>query len=132
MQVGNIGTDKISSAKRKNKASLGSVFGLPSQEEDVESQTVNQTKVNVGSLWQLQAYDDWSVDVDNMKEKGGKLLDELNNLRLCLLNEELGKADIESLSMALENTEIDLQFPELQEVLDEVRLRAAVELAKLS
>lgn len=131
MQVGNIGSDKIAASRKKRKISDGS-FSISENEAETETKSVNQTKVNVNSLWQLQAFDDWSVDVDNMQENGGKLLEELNNLRMCLLNEELEKEDIESLAEALENTELDLKYPELQEALDDVRLRAAVELAKIS
>lgn len=130
MQVGNVGTDKISSAKRKRKVSDSS-FLVSGSDGDAEANSVSQTKVNVSSLWQLQAYDDWAVDVDNMKENGERLLDELKNLRICLLSGELEKDDIESLSKALENTKIDLKYPDLQDALDDVRLRASVELAKI-
>jgi hypothetical protein len=132
MQVGNINAEKISASKRKGRVSGSSGFIVSEHEEDLESETVSQTKVNVSSLWQLQAFDDWSVDVDNMKEKAGRILEGLKNLRMCLLKEEIGKEDIESLAKALENTDIDLKFPELQGILDDVRLRAAVELAKIS
>lgn len=130
MQVGNVGTDKISSAKRKRKVSDSS-FLVSGSDGDAEANSVSQTKVNVSSLWQLQAYDDWAVDVDNMKENGERLLDELKNLRLCLINQELEKENIESLSQALKDTKIDLKYPELKQTLEDVRLRAEVELAKL-
>lgn len=132
MQVGNIRAEKINATRRKGNVSGRSGFSVSDHDEGLESEKVSQTKVSVSSLWQLQAFDDWSVDVDNMKEKAGRILEELKNLRMCLLKEELAKEDIESLSLALEGANVSLKFPELRAALDDVRLRAAVELAKIS
>lgn len=50
MQVGNIITDKLSSAKRKKKTGSGSGFGVSGNDEEMESNAVSQAKVNVSSL----------------------------------------------------------------------------------
>jgi|GEM_PF-6244676 len=129
MQVGNISSSKIRSTKKQPKAGEAG-FSVDTAEE--ENSTIPVKSANIGSLWQLQAYDDKSLDLEIMQNKGNALLEELRKLRMGLLSEELDQENLESLSVTLDNAKIDFKYPELQEILDEIRLRAAVELAKFS
>lgn len=130
MQVGNIVTEKIHSTRKKKKADSASAFTV-SDEDDVGAKTISSGAVNVNSLWQLQAFDDWSIDVDKMKERGEELIEGLNEIRFALLNGELYKEDLQSLAESIAKSQIELQFPQLQTIIDEIRLRAEVELAKM-
>ncbi|MGV2432158.1 MAG UNVERIFIED_CONTAM: flagellar assembly protein FliX [Rickettsiaceae bacterium] len=128
MQVGDIVQKKLSVTK-KNPRNNNSIFTL--EENPVEASAVSTPRVNISSLWTLQAEDDWSIDVDRMKKAGQMVLDELNNIRMCLIDGMLTKNDMENLTKSLDASEINLHFPELQEMIDDIRLRAAVELAKM-
>ena len=129
MQVGNIHTDKISSTRKKGKVGKAGAFSV--SHEEGETKNVKASRVSINSLWQLQALDDWSVDARKMQETGEQLLDDLKDIRMDLLSGELSKENIASLTKSLEKSKIELQFPELQEVVEDIRLRASVELAKL-
>ena len=66
-----------------------------------------------------------------MKHVGGAIIDELNNIRIGIISGEISKEDMQHLNDALNNAKIELQFPDLQNIINDIRLRAEVELAKL-
>jgi len=65
------------------------------------------------------------------RQRGEDLLDRLDELRLALLDGRLPRATIERLAAMVDAERIKTDDPKLAEVLDEIELRAAVELAKL-
>ncbi len=131
IQIGNIVQEKVASLKKKGDKNSSSVFEMNEAEGEVASAKVSSPRVQVSSLWTLQEVDGYAADKKKMREVGGQLLDELNQLRFGLIAGELEKEHIRRLSKALDDADIELQFPELQDVIDDIRLRAAVELAKL-
>lgn len=62
--------------------------------------------------------------------RGTSLLDRLDALRLALLEGDLPKATLEALATAIRENRHDTDDPQLRAVLEEIELRAAVELAK--
>ncbi len=65
------------------------------------------------------------------RQRGEDLLDRLDELRLALLDGRLPRATIERLVAVVGAQRVKTDDPKLAEVLDEIELRAAVELAKL-
>ena len=65
------------------------------------------------------------------RQHGEDLLDHLDELRLALLDGRLPRAVIERLAAVVGAQRIKVDDPHLVQVLDEIELRAAVELAKL-
>ncbi|WP_337188440.1 flagellar assembly protein FliX [Phenylobacterium sp.] len=63
--------------------------------------------------------------------RAGRLLDELDGLKIALLGGELSKAQVERLARAVREQRAATDDPKLEAVLDEIETRAAVELAKL-
>jgi len=63
--------------------------------------------------------------------RAGRLLDELEGLKIALLGGELGQAELDRLSRAIREQRAATDDPKLEAVLDEIETRAAVELAKL-
>ncbi|ODT87059.1 flagellar assembly protein FliX [Phenylobacterium sp. SCN 70-31] len=63
--------------------------------------------------------------------RAGRLLDELDGLKVALLGGELSKAQVERLARAAREQRAATDDPRLEAVLDEIETRAAVELAKL-
>jgi class II flagellar assembly regulator FliX len=65
------------------------------------------------------------------RQRGEDLLDRLDELRLALLDGRLPRAVIERLAAVVGAQRAKIDDPQMIEVLDEIELRAAVELAKL-
>ena len=61
----------------------------------------------------------------------GRLLDELDNLKIALLGGDLSPGQLDALSRAVRDQRSATDDPKLEAVLDEIETRAAVELAKL-
>lgn len=65
------------------------------------------------------------------RKRAAGLLDHLDKIRMGLLTGELSKASIQELSRTLSAHREAVIDPKLSEILDEIDLRAQVELAKL-
>jgi hypothetical protein len=63
--------------------------------------------------------------------RAGRILDVLDEIRIGLLEGELGSADLDRLRRAVRDERERTDDPALEAVLDEIELRAAVEAAKL-
>lgn len=63
--------------------------------------------------------------------RAGRLLDELDGLKIALLGGELSHAQLEGLGRAIREQRAATDDPKLEGLLDEIETRAAVELAKL-
>jgi hypothetical protein len=66
------------------------------------------------------------------KERGSLMLDQLEELRLGLLLGTVPLAKLESLAQLVRAKREQIDDPKLLAILDEIEVRAAVELAKLS
>lgn len=63
--------------------------------------------------------------------RAGRILDVLDGLRLSLLSGELEPGDLERLQVAVREHRDQTDDPALEQVLNEIELRAEVEMAKL-
>jgi CRISPR/Cas system-associated endoribonuclease Cas2 len=63
--------------------------------------------------------------------RAGVILDELERLKISLLEGEVTRSDLDRLARAVREARERTDDPKLEDVLEEVELRAAVELAKL-
>lgn len=61
----------------------------------------------------------------------GRLLDELDEIKIALMGGELGQVQLERLARAIREQRSATEDPALEGLLDEIETRAAVELAKL-
>ncbi|MGD9741768.1 MAG: flagellar assembly protein FliX [Dongiaceae bacterium] len=65
------------------------------------------------------------------RERGNAMLDRLEAIRFGLLDGRLGSHELVQLRRLVSDRQGDLADPRLGEILDDIELRAAVELAKL-
>lgn len=63
--------------------------------------------------------------------RAGRLLDELEGLKIALLGGDLSEVQLDRLSRAVREQRSATEDPKLEGLLDEIETRAAVELAKL-
>lgn len=86
---------------------------------------------SVDSLLALQAVGERPDGSAQARERAEDLLDRLDQIRIGLLVGSIPVAELERLSAAIQRKRAHVQDPQLAELLDEVDLRARVELAKL-
>ncbi len=122
--------------KKRRKGSEGEQAGAFAVEEETGSVAQSQTSVpapalqGVDSLLALQQMD---VQVDDRRravQHGNKLLDQLDALRMDLLQ---GKVQQERLERLVGNLSMRVKSgnPGLDKVVEDIELRARIELAKL-
>jgi hypothetical protein len=85
---------------------------------------------DVSALMALQGVESATERRRRAVRRGGGLLDRLDELKLALLGGESAEATLERLSHSLRETRPEDPDPDLTGLLDQIDLRAAVELAK--
>jgi hypothetical protein len=85
----------------------------------------------IDSILALQEVDDVEERRQRAKRRGNLLLDKLEELKLALLSGTISPDALVELALLTRGRREDSGDPALQEVLDQIELRAAVELAKL-
>ncbi len=83
------------------------------------------------ALLALQEVPDASGGRDEALSQGGRILDRLDELRLDLLDGRLSSSSVQNLTAEIDSARAESEDPRLNEILDEIELRAHVELAKL-
>ena len=84
----------------------------------------------VGALLALQAVDPAAARRRRALRRGGRLLDLLDEIRIGLLSGGLPAGALSELAQILGETRAEIDDPGLLGLLDEIELRAQVELAK--
>lgn len=126
-----------SSAKRKDATSNAQGFapeGASSSSSAVSSSALSSTSAigSVDALLALQGAGDALSGKRQATERAFSLLDILDDLKLALLDGVLPRETLVKLMETLESRRDATHDPQLEAALDEVEIRAAVELAKLS
>ena len=115
-------------AKRTGNAGFSTLVDGSAETRAVGgSQAVNAT----GPLLAVQEVPDPLDERRQAWQRGNDLLDRLEEIRLALLAGRLPRATLERLSAMVSPRRGEVGDPKLAEILDEIELRAAVELAKL-
>jgi hypothetical protein len=86
---------------------------------------------SLGAVLAVQAVEDPLTGRRRARERGEKLLDALEELRLALIDGRLPATKLGALQQLLREQREQADDPRLAAVLDEIELRASVELAKL-
>ena len=121
---------------RQARPSGGPGFRLPSL-AGAAGQTPAATVSGVSSVMgvdALLALQDVGGPLERKRRavgRAGRILDELERLKIALLDGEITGNDLERLQRAVRDARDRTDDPKLEAVLEEVEMRAAVELAKL-
>ena len=118
---------------RKSGGVSGASFSeFLTESEAVDAATSSTPVSNVNLYVALQAAEAATENENRRQalEWGGDLLAELEDLRLGLLMGDYTKNQLENLARRLRDKRVTVREPALVALLDEVELRAAVELAK--
>ncbi len=85
----------------------------------------------VSALLAIQETGDATSERQRGLKRGADLLGRLERIRLALIDGHLPPAQLQGLARALSQRDQGFSDPRLREILEEIELRAAVELAKL-
>jgi hypothetical protein len=127
-------TTGVTGTKRAGGAAAPG-FALPGQVEAGPTQ-VGRTQAsaslsNVGALLALQGQDDIAERRRRATKRTYSLLDQLDALRVAILSDGVSRAQVNLLATTLREQRDMIDDPELAAILEDVELRAEVELAKL-
>jgi hypothetical protein len=130
---GTSATSQTSSAKRAT-AGAAAGFSLPVDAPSVQTaRTISAANSigNVGALLAAQAIPDEAEKRRRATRRANSLLDQLDDVRVATLTGNVSKAHLANLSRTLREQNERIEDDELRQILQEVELRAEVELAKL-
>lgn len=103
------------------------------EDDGVSRSSGAQSAVGINPLFALQEVEDALTGKKRQaRERGEDILDRLDELRLGLLTGAFPLEKLHELSRILQNRRDSIDDPALQEILDEIDLRAQVEIAKLT
>ena len=122
------------SPRRDGKSGSASGTGFSSAvsgEQPAAGTTASRPLQPVDGLFQLQEVPDALAQRRRAMQRGSTLLDRLDDLRLALLSGGLSPGQISELQRVVTSERALVDDPRLLAVLDEIDLRARVELAKL-
>lgn len=122
-------------SKSAKKRKSGSVFSAELEEKSPGAASVTQSKPlsDIDALLALQSVD--SIDPRERKkqavDQGRDVLDELEKLKISILSGQNVQHSLVSLKRLVQNRPEYSDDPGLKDLLDQINLRAEVELAKL-
>lgn len=123
------------SSRRDGKSGSGSGVGFGAVilgEQPVSGPAASRPIQQVDGLFQLQEMPDALAQRRRAVQRGSTVLDRLDDLRLALLGGSLSQGQIAELQRVVASQRGVVDDPKLLGVLDEIDLRAQVELAKLT
>jgi hypothetical protein len=134
--TGTGGLSQTSGAKPAKGAASGAGFSVagtsaPAAPTQVPSVSNVSGVMGVQALLALQDVETATERRRRSVGRAGRLLDELDGIKVALLGGELSHEQLDRLARAVREQRSATEDPKLEAVLDEIETRAAVELAKL-
>lgn len=127
---------KLAEAKRKKRkdgvsdtdaAAFAALLGGTGEADATDAPS--QVDLPQGLLG-LQEVDSHELEQKKAKKRGSQLLDSLDDIRHSLLTGMLSREQILQLRRTLDAEKLQISDPKLKSILQEIEVRAAVELAK--
>jgi len=140
MKIDNVGAGRGASATRKSKkAAVGGGSFSDTLKETAESSDAGITSgvsgvSQVGAILSVQEVPDSTEERSRglLMTYGDDLLERLDDLRLGLLTGAIPKDDLADLAHKMRQKKQQVDDPRLMGIIDEIELRAEVEIAKLT
>lgn len=135
MKVGRVGsgtTARVGGARRAaTQQSESFRVGAPEASEAPAPLTGASGLAPVSALLAIQETGDATSERARAVQRGEDLLSRLERIRLALIDGRLPPVQLKGLMQALDRQGTAFRDPQLNEILEEIEVRAAVELAKL-
>jgi hypothetical protein len=134
MKVAGTGASKPGSIRRQTRANGASDGGfaskLASSPEPARQKGAGAVDV-LGGILSAQEVGDGDDDRRKARDLGESVLQRLEQIRMGLLTGRIPRHQLNALAVAMRKPRPGFTDPRLAEILDEIELRASVELAKL-
>lgn len=135
MKVNGVGGPSTTPTSRPS-ARTGAGFALPSSGGAAPASAASAASATSGvtgvsALMALQGVEDATERRRRAIRRGSNLLDQLEELKIALLGGESSAVNLQSLARAMAESRDGNEEPGLKSVLDQIDLRAAVEIAKV-
>ena len=124
--------NRARSSGASDKAAFSKELCESSETEESAYTTDALPLAGIDTLLGLQEVDDVLVNTGRAKRRALNILDRLDDLRLQILEGRISPERLASLAQFANSRRATVTDPKLLEVLDEIDLRAQVELAKLT
>ena len=121
---------KKSKSGDASRSSFADALGI-GQSDDVEGPKSARATSSVDSLFHLQEVPDSTTGRSRGLKSGKDMLDALEDIRRGLLLGSIPVSNLRALARMVKNRDHSFSDPRLADILDEIELRARVELAKL-
>ncbi|MDJ0948494.1 MAG: flagellar assembly protein FliX [Alphaproteobacteria bacterium] len=128
--TGRVGAARIRRVKQANQGGSEAFAAQFDSEAEATAGSATTTVANVGGLLSLQEVSVETREESRAAAHGHNLLDRLDQIRHGLLLGAIPREDLERLAGLLREERAQVKDPKLVEILDEIELRAEVELAK--
>ncbi|HYD31006.1 MAG TPA: flagellar assembly protein FliX [Azospirillaceae bacterium] len=136
MKIEGPGQIRSNSVRRtgKSDSTTSGAFAKALGGETSQTGNVNSAGplTGVDALLALQEVDDATARASKGKMRAEEMLDRLDEIRHSLLFGNLSRGKIIDLARVVKTNRVNVDDPRLAEILDEIDLRAQVELAKLA
>lgn len=134
MRIPSVGPSRAATAKRRKSAaaSNGESFSPAVVSEAAAAPAVSSSapSVPIHAVLALQEVSDTGGQGSSELRRGSKILEHLDKIRLGLLSGGIPRQTLHRLAAELKATRAETADPRLRAVLDEIELRARVEIAK--
>ena len=135
MKVQGPSTSTAAIGARRAYGAAAPGFVLPGSVQDTPIQTARTAPLNamtdVGALLALQGQDDVEERRRRATRRSNDLLNQLDAIRIAILSGGVSRQQVATLAQTLREHRDAVDDPALNAILDDVELRAEVELAKL-
>jgi hypothetical protein len=128
-------TQQAGAARGPGRAASGSGFSLSVDEADEAAEAQRMAGLEgvmtVSALLALQGIEDPLTRRKRAMGRASRILDMLDDLKVAMLEGAASPATLDNLAKAVREERAATDDPRLEDVLNEIETRAAVELAKL-
>ncbi len=132
------GPGRLSSTQKskggKSASNSGAKFSIPSDSPDVSTTSNVASAAPIASIDAIMALQGVEDSVTGNKKaviRGNDLLERLEEIRHGLLIGSIPVERLQQLQVTLSNMDVKAEDPQLTEIIGDIEVRAAVELAKL-
>ncbi len=123
-------TDNRKITKKVNHTKEFEIFESSNEDKAANSVSVNKM-ANTNPFIMLNEVSNEEIEKEFLKRNGKKVIDCLKNIRVGLLTGEFKESQLVNLSKSIDSLVYSFQSEEIYKLVEEIKLRAEVELAKL-
>lgn len=134
MDIQGISTKSVKNNRRMagkvNPTKLFQIFDYDQKDNEIGESKINLLS-SVNSFLILNEIDQDEIEKEHLRKTGNKLIKSLNQLRLDLVDGKISKNSLNTLKLQLEEHTYSFQAPDIQDLVDDIKLRVAIEQAKI-